>query len=188
MAHDDRSGLLESYRDYLRLLARLELDPRLRARLDPSDIVQQTLLQAHQALDQFHGEGQGALAAWLRQILARNLAMALRDHARAKRDVRRERDLQAALDRSSARLESWLAADQTSPSLQAERNEQLQRAANALAALPADQRDAVMLHFLNGLSLAEVGTRLGRSQAAAVGLIQRGLKAMRSTLGAEPRS
>jgi RNA polymerase sigma-70 factor, ECF subfamily len=123
MAHDERSGLLEPYRDYLRLLARLELDPRLRARLDPSDIVQQTLLQAHQALDQFHGEGQGALAAWLRQILARNLAMALHDHARAKRDVRRERDLRAALDRSSARLESWLAADQTSPSLQAERNE-----------------------------------------------------------------
>jgi DNA-directed RNA polymerase specialized sigma24 family protein len=76
MAHDERSGLLEHYRDYLRLLARL----------DPSDIVQQTLLQAHQALDQFQGEGDAALAAWLRQILARNLAMALRDHARAKRD------------------------------------------------------------------------------------------------------
>jgi RNA polymerase sigma-70 factor, ECF subfamily len=188
MAHDDRAGLLESYRDYLRLLARLELHPRLRARLDPSDIVQQTLLQAHQALDQFRGEGDSALAAWLRQILARNLAMALRDHARAKRDVRREKDLQAALDRSSARLESWLAADQTSPSLKAERNEQLLRMANALAALPSDQRDAVTLHFLNGLSLAEVGTRLGRSQAAAVGLIQRGLKAMRRDLGAEPPS
>ena len=145
-------------------------------------------MQAHQALDEFRGEGEAALAAWLRQILARNLAMALRDHARAKRDVRRERDLQAALDRSSARLESWLAADQTSPSQKAERNEQLLRMANALAALSADQRDAVMLHFLHGLPLAEVGTRLGRSQAAAVGLIQRGLKAMRSHLGAEPPS
>jgi RNA polymerase sigma-70 factor (ECF subfamily) len=188
MAEDERGGLLEHYRDYLRLLARLELHPRLRARLDPSDIVQQTLLQAHQAIDQIQGEGEAALAAWLRQILARNLAMALRDHARAKRDVRRERDLQVALDRSSARLESWLAADQTSPSLRAERNEQLQRAATALAALPLDQREAVMLHFLNGLSLAEVGARLGRSQAAAVGLIQRGLKAMRNKLGDEPPS
>ena len=185
MGPDERGGLLESYREYLRLLARLELHPRLRARLDPSDIVQQTLFQAHQALDQFRGNGEAALAAWLRQILARNLAIASRDHARAKRDVRREQDVQAALDRSSARLESWLGADQTSPSLKAERNEQLLRMANALAALPADQRDAVTLHFLNGLSLAEVGTRLGRSQAAAVGLIQRGLKAMRSTLGAE---
>jgi RNA polymerase sigma-70 factor (ECF subfamily) len=187
MAHDEQGSPLEPYRDYLRLLARLELDPRLRARLDPSDIVQQTLLQAHQALDQFHGEGQGALAAWLRQILARNLAMAVRDHVRAKRDVRRERDLQAALDRSSARLESWLAADQTSPSLQAERNEQLLRMASALGALPPDQRDAVVLHFLNELSLAEVGKRLGRSQGAAVGLIQRGLKAMRAALGPQPQ-
>ena len=188
MGPDERRGLLESYRDYLRLLARLELHPRLRARLDPSDIVQQTLLQAHRAIDQFRGEGDAALAAWLRQILARNLAMALRDHARARRDVRRERDVQAALDRSSARLESWLAADQTPPSLKAERNEQLQRMASALAALPADQREAVVLHFLSGLSLAEVGTRLGRSQAAAVGLIQRGLKSMRGNLGAEPPS
>ena len=136
MARDGRSDLLESYRDYLRLLARLELHPRLRARLDPSDIVQQTLLQAHQALEQFQGEGDAALAAWLRQILARNLAMALRDHARAMRDVRRERELQAALDRSSARLESWLAADQTSPSLRAERNEQLQRAATVPGRCP----------------------------------------------------
>ena len=95
--------------------------------------------------------------------------------------------MQAALDRSSARLESWLAADQTSPSLKAERNEQLLRMATALATLPADQRDAVTLHFLSGLSLAEVGTRLGPSQAAAVGLIQRGLKAMRGNLDAEAR-
>jgi RNA polymerase sigma-70 factor, ECF subfamily len=80
-----------------------------------------------------------------------------------------------------------LAADQISPSLKAEQNEQLVRMVRGLAALPADQRDAVMVHFLHGLSLAEVGTRLGRSQAAAVGLIQRGLKAMRGNLDAEAR-
>jgi RNA polymerase sigma-70 factor (ECF subfamily) len=177
--------VLEPFRDYLRLLAQLELDPRLRSRLDPSDIVQQTLLQAHQALDQFLGEGHAALAAWLRQILARNLAMAVRDHCRARRDVRRERDLQAGLNRSSARLEAWLAADQTSPSLRAQRNEQLLRLAEALAALPDDQRDAVLLHFIGGLSLAETGARLGRSQAAAVGLIQRGLKKLRTLLPEE---
>ena len=181
-------ALLESYRDYLRLLARLELHPRLRARLDPSDIVQQTLLQAHRAIDQFRGEGEAALAAWLRQILARNLAMALRDHARARRDVRRERDLQAALDRSSARLESWLAADQTSPSLKAERNEQLQRMATALAALPADQRDAVVLHFLE-----RAISRRGWNQARPFASRRRRphsarLKAMRGNLGAEPPS
>ena len=91
------------------------------------------------------------------------------------------------VEQSSIRLESWLAADQTSPSLQAERNEQLLRMASALGALPPDQRDAVVLHFLNELSLAEVGKRLGRSQGAAVGLIQRGLKAMRAALGPQPQ-
>jgi RNA polymerase sigma-70 factor (ECF subfamily) len=110
------------------------------------------------------------------------LAQALRDHTRDKRDIGRECSLQAALDRSSARLAAWLAADGTSPSDQAIRNEQMIRLARALTALPEAQREAVTLHFLQGLSLVEVGQHLGRSQAAAVGLIQRGLKQLRSLL------
>jgi RNA polymerase sigma-70 factor (ECF subfamily) len=105
---------VERFGAYLRLLARLHLDPRLRGKLDPSDVVQQTLLHAHQALGQFRGRSEGELAAWLRQILARNLAMAVRDLARARRDVAREQPLEAALADSSARLEAWLAAPHTS--------------------------------------------------------------------------
>jgi len=173
---------LERHRDYLRLLARLQMDPRLHARVDPSDIVQQTMLQAVEALDQFRGADGAALAAWLRRILARNMAMAARDHGRDKRDVGRERSLQAALDRSSARLESWLADDRSSPSERLERGEQVLRLASAVAALPEAQRDAVTLHFIRGLSAADVGAQLGRSPAAAVGLIQRGLRKLRETL------
>jgi RNA polymerase sigma-70 factor, ECF subfamily len=179
---DINAGDLESYRDYLRLLARIELDPRLRTRVDPSDVVQQTMLQAFQAREQFRGLVQEQRGAWLRQILARNLAMAVRDHGREKRDVTRERSLQQALDRSSARLEEWLRAEQSSPSVQAERNEQSLRLVHALASLPEAQRDALGLHFLQGLPLAEVGRCLGRSQASAVGLIQRGLKRLRTLL------
>ncbi len=173
---------LEAHRDYLHLLARIELDPRLRARVDPSDIVQQTMLQAHQARDQFRGITEEQRGAWLRQILARNLAMAVRDHGRDKRDVARERSIQQAIDHSSARIEAWLAADQSAPSVRAERNEQVLRLAGALARLPEAQRDALSLHFLQGLALAEVGKCLGRSQASAVGLIQRGLKRLRALL------
>src|SRR3954470_12413801 len=96
----------------------------LQSRVYPSDMVQQTLHQAIQALRRFRGRDEAARAAWLRRILARNLAQALRDHTRNKRDIDRECSLQAVLDRSSARLEAWLAADGTSPSERAIRNEQ----------------------------------------------------------------
>src|SRR5436309_10049582 len=92
---------LEKFRAYLRLLARLHLDPRLRGKLDPSDVVQEVLLKAVQALGQFRGESEAELAAWLRQILARHLANTVRDLGREKRDIGREHSLEAAIDQSS---------------------------------------------------------------------------------------
>ena len=170
---------LERFRAYLRLLARLHLAPQLRGKLDPSDIVQQTLLQAYQALDQFRGRSDAECAAWLRQILARNLAQAVRDFGRAKRALAREQSLQAALDASSARLEAWLAADQSSPSERAQQGEEALRLAEALEQLPEAQREALVLQHWQGLSLAEIGGHLGRSPEAVAGLIKRGLKQLR---------
>jgi RNA polymerase sigma-70 factor (ECF subfamily) len=170
---------LERFRAYLRLLARLHLDRRLQGKLDPSDVVQQTFLQAYRALDQFRGHGDAELAAWLRQILARNLAHAARDLSRDKRDVARERSLEAALNASSARLAVWLVADHSSPSQRADRNEQLLRLADALAELPEAQREAVLLHDWQGWSVTEIGTHLGRTPAAVAGLLKRGLKQLR---------
>jgi RNA polymerase sigma-70 factor (ECF subfamily) len=144
--------------------------------------VQQTLLEAHQALAGFRGRTIAEQAAWLRQILARNLANAARDAGRDKRDVARERSLEAALDESASRLDAWLAAEQSSPSEQAERQEQALRLADALAALPDNQQEAVVLRHFHGASLADIARQLGCPTAAVTGLLHRGLKNLRQQL------
>jgi RNA polymerase sigma-70 factor, ECF subfamily len=176
---------LEQFRSYLRVLARVQCGPRWQPRLDPSDLVQQTLLQAVQALPQFRGHSDPELAAWLRQILVRTLRNAVRDLGRDKRDVSRECPLEAAVEASSARLEAWLADPGSSPQQQAERNEQLLRLTAALEELPEAQREAVMLHHLQGLTLDTVAGHLGRSSAAVAGLIKRGLRQLRQRLQEE---
>lgn len=173
---------LERYRNYLQILARIHLDPRLQGKLDSVDVVQQTMLQAYQNLDQFRGQSEGELAAWLRQILARCLANAVRDFTRAKRDVKLERSIADAVDASSARLEAWLAVEQSSPSLKVQKKEESLRLAEALNQLPEAQREALILQHWQGWSLAQIGVHLDRTPAAVAGLIKRGLKQLRILL------
>jgi RNA polymerase sigma-70 factor (ECF subfamily) len=173
---------LERYRDYLRLLARTQLGPRLQAKLDASDVVQQTILQAHEAQGHFRGTTEAEKLAWLRAILASVLAAAARRFETRARDVARERSLEADLELSSSRLECLLAADDTSPSQRAVRCEELLRLADALTRLPDDQRQVVELHHLKGLPVAEVAAQVGRTRAAVVGLLFRGLKKLRRLL------
>lgn len=174
---------LDRYRNYLRLLARVRLGPRAGGRMDPSDLVQQTLLEAYQKREQFRGATDGERAAWLRTILARNVADAMRAQGRLKRDVTRERSLERELAASSVRLGNWLAADGPSPSEYAQKHEQAIKLADALARLPVDQREALVLHYWQGCSLAEVGAHLDRTTAAVAGLLKRGLKGLREQLG-----
>jgi RNA polymerase sigma-70 factor, ECF subfamily len=183
-AAEEPGVVLERFRAYLHLLARLQLDPRLQGKLDASDLVQQTLLKAHQALGQFRGQTTAEQAAWLRQILAHTLANAVRDLARAKRDVALERSLEASLGESSSRLEAMLAADQSSPSERAVRNEQLLQLTEALAGLPEPMREVLVLRHCQGWSLGEISAHLGRSRAAVASLLRRGLKQLREHLRA----
>jgi RNA polymerase sigma-70 factor (ECF subfamily) len=168
----------ERFRSYLRLLAQLDLDPRLQGKLDLSGVVQQTLLEAHQGRGAFGGKDDDALLGWLRQILARNLLDEVRQLKRVKFDATLDR----SLDESSARLEAALAAEQSSPSERASRNEELLRLAAALEKLPADQQAAVVRHHLQGVPLAEVASELGRSKSAIAGLLHRGLTRLRDLL------
>jgi RNA polymerase sigma-70 factor (ECF subfamily) len=179
---EDRATGLQRFRGYLFMLARLQVGPRLQAKIDASDIVQQTMVQAIAGLPQFRGTCDGEIAAWLRQILARQLANALRDLNRMKRDVTRERSLEAALDQSASRLELFLAVADSSPSAKAQRDEQLFAVAEALAGLPEAQREAIVLHYLEQCPIDVVAERLERSASAAAGLIKRGLHALREQL------
>ena len=181
LAKDD-VGELGQFRPYLLMLARLQFDDVLRAKLDASDIVQQTLLEAHQSLANFRGQNDREMAAWLRRILARNLADELRKFRRQKRNVRLEASLLVALGESTTRLERWLAVEDGTPSDCALANEQLVGLAAALLKLPDDQRMAVELHHLQGLSSATVATRLGKTEIAVAGLLRRGLKRLRELL------
>jgi RNA polymerase sigma-70 factor (ECF subfamily) len=170
----------EEHREYLRLLARLQLDPQLRTAMDPSDIVQQTLLAAHEKLDQFRGRTDVELRAWLRAILANQLALAARRHGRA---YGRGRSLEEALERSSARLGKFLASEQSSPSQGAMKAERLIELAAALARLPEDQRTALELRHLRGLSVPAVAEAMGRSTVSVTGLLYRGGKGLRELMG-----
>lgn len=176
---------IEAYVEYLRLLARLHLTPQLRGKLDASDVVQQTVLQAHAKQDQFRGRTEEEWVGWLRAILANVMTGALRVYGAAARDVGREWSLDAGVEASASRVEQWLAAEQSSPSQRASRHEQLIHLAAALAELPDDQREAVELHHLKGHTVAEVGDLMGRTRPAAMGLIFRGLKRLRELLDAE---
>jgi RNA polymerase sigma-70 factor (ECF subfamily) len=181
---DDPPLPLERFRSYLHLLARLQLHGQPASRLDPSDVVQQTLLEAYRALAQCRAATDAERAAWLRRILAHNLADAVRDLHRDRRDVRRERSLERALEDSSARLACCLAADGSSPSGHAVRHEESVRLAAALAELPEAQREALVLQHWHGLTLAEIGDRLDRTPVAVAGLLKRGLKRLRELLAA----
>jgi RNA polymerase sigma-70 factor (ECF subfamily) len=172
----------ERYRNALRLLARMHLDPRLQGKLDASDVVQQTLLKAHANLDQFRGQSEAEFSAWLRKILANTLAEEARKFGTDKRNSAREQSLEAAIEESSARVEQWLAAEQSSPNELAERQEHLLRLADALEQLPEGQRQAVELHHLKGFPVAEVARSLGRSEASVGALLYRGLNKLRELL------
>jgi RNA polymerase sigma-70 factor (ECF subfamily) len=178
------AGRIERLRDYLRLLARIQLGACPTGRIDPSDIVQQTLMEAFEKRAQFRGATIEEHAAWLRRILARNVADALRAQGRQKRDVSRERSLEQQMEESSVRLGDWLAREQSTPSEHAQRHEQAILLADAVARLPEFQREALVLHYWQGYTLAEISVSLDRSTTAVAGLLKRGLKHLREQLDA----
>jgi RNA polymerase sigma-70 factor (ECF subfamily) len=175
--------LLELYRGYLSLLARLQINRRLQARLDASDLVQETFLKAHRHFGQFRGTTEEELVVWLRQILATTLANLVRHHyGTQRRDLRLERELAAELDQSSQMLDQRLQAPGSSPSQRVARREQAVVLADMLGQLPEDYREVVILRHLEGLSFPEVSRRMGRTLDSVKKLWARALAQLRDSL------
>jgi RNA polymerase sigma-70 factor (ECF subfamily) len=175
--------LLERYRNYLALLARMQIGRRLQGKVDPLDLVQDTCLEAHRDFAQFRGASEDEFVRWLRQILARNLANLVRHYYHTRgRDVRLECQLVVELDASSLALDGVPAALST-PSQQAARREQAVLLADALERLPADYREVLILRHLEGLTFPEVAHRLNRSVDSVEKLWARGLTRLRQALG-----
>jgi RNA polymerase sigma-70 factor (ECF subfamily) len=179
--------LLELYRSYLALLARLQIGRRLQGKVDADDLVQETFLEGHRSFDQFRGTTESELVSWLRQILASKLADLMRRYlGTQRRDVRLERELAGELDESSRVLDGALVAPQSSPSQQAARREQAVALANALDKLPADYREVLILHHLEELSFPEVGRRMNRTVDSVEKLWTRALARLRRLLKGTP--
>jgi RNA polymerase sigma-70 factor (ECF subfamily) len=174
---------LERFRPYMDLMARVHLRPALRTKVSPSDVVQDTLAEAYLHPDRFEGRDIPEQIALLRRMLASRLARVGRDLGRQKRDIDRERSLEAAMMDSSTRFAVCLVADGPSPSDKAMENEQILMLADALRALPEDQQEAILLHYMEGLSSRDIGERLGRSPASVCGLLRRGLGSLRRLVG-----
>ena len=176
-------SLVAQYEPYLRMLARTRMRRAYQAKMGASDVVQQAMLQAVQAFEQFRGQTEEEFMAWLRQILARHLCHVDRDLHRDKRDIRREHSMEQQLAASSMRIRNLLAGDGPTPSQNVLLGEHVMRLSQAIDRLPESQGEAIRLHYIEGLKLSEVAEQLGKTSGAIAGLMHRGMKTLRAQLG-----
>jgi RNA polymerase sigma-70 factor (ECF subfamily) len=175
--------LLDGHQSYLTIMARVQVGRRLQGKIDPSDLVQETFLEASRDFARFRGQTEAEFLAWLRQILIRNLANLIRRYCGTQaRDVNLERDLNQEFDQSWQMLDAGLVADQSSPSQQASRREMALILARALERLPADYRETIVLRHLEGLTFPEVARRMDRTEDSVKKLWVRALARLRSAL------
>ena len=176
--------ILERYRNYLGLLARVQIGRRLQGKVDAADLVQETFLEATRHFAHFRGTTEAAFVHWLRQILAARLVDLIRCYLGARcRDIRLERQLEGELERSSHLLDGGLVSSRSSPSKQASRREQAVALADALGQLPGDYREVLVLHHLEGCTFPEVARHMGRSVDSVEKLWVRALARLRRSMG-----
>jgi RNA polymerase sigma-70 factor, ECF subfamily len=186
--------LCSLYRNYLRMVVRTGLGPRLRERVELSDVVQEALVEVVRQFPQFTGQNEAALVGWLRRLVGQKLADLGRYHSRAKRAgeataIPLEAAQGGAVGRAgeeSARLLDMLALSQTSPSQAVSKREQIVLVADALAGLPPAEADVLWLYITESLSFEAIGERVGLSRKSVRGLYARGLKHVRRSMEGPP--
>lgn len=171
----------EPFRSYLHVLAETQMQNRLKSKVDASDIVQQTMLQAYQAREQFRGNSDAEKAGWLRTILGNVLCGMARDYSRKRRDVSREQSIQA-VEQSSLQLANLIPADGSSPSAAMHRHERADELAKAMLKLTNEQRQAIILKYWHGSTLADIGEQIDKSPEAVAGLVFRGMQRLKKEI------
>lgn len=183
---DSLGALLTGYVNYLKVLSQAQLDVRVRRRVSSSDVVQDTLLEAHRDFPQFQGQSLPEFTGWLRRILINNLARIVESHVlAAKRDIRREKYLEEvdeSLNRSAARLERILPDEGNTPASEVDRQETLVRLADAIASLAPKYREVIILRHIEGESFSEIGSRMDRTSGAARMLWMRAIEKLREAM------
>lgn len=188
--------LCDLYRNYLRMVVRSGLGPRLRERVELSDVVQEALVEVVRQFPAFTGQNEAALVGWLRRLVGQKLADLGRYHSRAKRagdgqalplDAPWELDAPARPgDPGGGRLLDVLALSQTSPSEQASRRELIVLLADALADLPEPEAEVLWRYHAENQSFEAIGAEMGLGRKVVRGLWAKGLKRLKRTLEGPP--
>ena len=188
--------LCSLYRNYMRMVVRTGLGPKLRERVELSDVVQEALVEVVRQFPQFTGQNEAALVGWLRRLVGQKLADLGRYHSRAKRsggspDVPLEASLNAGVAESGGgggKLLDMLSLSQTSPSEAASRRELTVLLADAVAGLAEGEAEVLWLYHAENLSFESIGDRLGVSRKSIRGVYARGLRNLKRTFDAPGQS
>jgi RNA polymerase sigma-70 factor (ECF subfamily) len=173
---------LEEVRTYLETLTFIQIDPRLRSKFGLSDVVQKTLVKAWRDLERIQSLDADARKRWLRRMLINTMFDEIEHWRNRGHDVQREQSLEAAASEASCRLQSWLAADDTSPSGRLVGQEDELRLLEALAQLPEQERQALVLQQYHGWKLAQIAEHLQCTANAVAGMQARGRARLRELL------
>jgi RNA polymerase sigma-70 factor, ECF subfamily len=176
-----RNELLEGCRNYVKLMARSQVETWMNAKVDASDLVQQTLLEAYQGLASFEGNSEAEWYAWIKQILAHNTQDFIRQFRTAKRDAKKEVRLNSQRSADSV-PQMDLSAQLQTPSQLMIQDEREFELANAIAQLNDDYQEVIQLRNLQRLPFDEVAERMGRSRGAVQMLWARALKQLQEIL------